>query len=91
MSTEQPLFNIDDPSWDPHEKVAYLTNLLNHGVPAMQMNRGKLLDYRGQDRSDLIPVPAGEGLSPMLGELEAQTAEKLRNLIEEAHKNIPSE
>ena len=77
--------NIDDPEWgDPHDKLAYLQYLRNHGVPAMPANRGKLLDHQGEDRSDLIPEPPANGdLSPMLGEVMEMTARRLQMLIEE--------
>jgi len=81
--------NIHDPHWDTQDKLAYLQDLRNRGVPAMPANRGKLLDLQGKDRSDLIPEPPDDGgLSPMLNENMAAVAAHLEKLIAETHAQL---
>ncbi|MDD3897211.1 MAG: hypothetical protein PHU04_05260 [Candidatus Peribacteraceae bacterium] len=83
---------IDDPDWDPRDKLAYLHDLHGRGIDAMRENRGRLLDFQGEDRSDLIPQPPADGdLSPMLGEVMEMTARRLEMLIEEVQAQADRE
>ena len=83
--------DIHDPHWDPRDKLAYLQDLRDHGVPAMRENRGKLLDMHGTDRSDLIPEPGEEGLAPFIGERMAMVQKAIDTLIEETHTRFVEE